>query len=425
MPDWSARLNELAVAAEVTGAVLGIWHDGETTIVPYGVLNAATGVETTADSLFQIGSISKPWTASMIVQLAAEERLRLDDPIVKLLPEAPVDPRITVRHLLTHTSGIDGDLFTDTGRGDDCLQRYVALLTGVDQLFEPGTAYSYCNAGFVLLGRLIEVLDGRTWDAALKARLVEPLGLTHTVTLPEEAILERAAVGHLATDGSRVKTWQLPRSIGPAGTISASAADLLEFARTHLTDERYAAMQEPQVPYAAGIGGFVDLGLTWRIYDWGGRRLFGHDGSTISQLAFLRVDPEARLVMCLLTNSGNGTRLFEPLASEVFTEYAGVPHPPAPQPIDGPVDDRHAGRYERASVRLDVAKRDDGLVMVYTATGDRLLFSEDPVHEYELRPTEPADGDHFVTRESAAHPWVPVTFTPAHVFTSGRVTPRR
>src|SRR5439155_18487277 len=107
--------------------------------------------------------------------------------------------------------------------------------------------------------RLIEVLDGRTWDESLKARMVEPLGLTHTVTLPEEAILERAAVGHLATDGSRVKTWQLPRSIGPAGTITASAGDLLEFARMHLDDERYAAMQEPQVPFAAGIGGFVDL----------------------------------------------------------------------------------------------------------------------------------------------------------------------
>src|SRR5687768_12567477 len=154
MPDWGERLRELAVAAEVTGAVLGIWRDGATTVVPYGALNAATGVETTEDSLFQIGSISKAWTASMIVQLAAEGRLRLDDPIVKLLPEAPVDRRVTVRHLLTHTSGIDGDVFTDTGRGDDCLERYVGLLGDVDQLFEPGTAYSYCNAGFVLLGRL-------------------------------------------------------------------------------------------------------------------------------------------------------------------------------------------------------------------------------------------------------------------------------
>ncbi|MFF0345349.1 serine hydrolase domain-containing protein [Kribbella sp. NPDC004875] len=423
--DWSARLNDLAVAAEVPGAVLGVWHDGETTITPYGVLNTATGVETTADSLFQIGSISKPWTATMIVQLAAEGRLRLDDPVVKLLPEAPVDDRITVRQLLTHTSGIDGDLFADTGRGDDCLQRYVALLTGVDQLFAPGTAYSYCNAGFVLLGRLIEVLDGRTWDESLKARLVEPLGLTHTVTLPEEAILFRAARGHVAADGAPVKTWQLPRSIGPAGTITASAGDLLEFARMHLTDDRYAAMQEPQVPSAGGIGGFVDLGLTWRIYDWDGRRIFGHDGSTISQLAFLRVDPDARLIMCLLTNSGNGTRLFEPLASEVFQHYVGVGHPAPPQPIDAPIDDRHVGRYERTSVRLDVVRRDDRLVLVEQATGDRLAFAEEPGHESELRPAEPADGDHFVTRYSPEHPWVPLTFRTSHLFTSGRFTPRR
>ena len=212
MPDWSARLSELAVAAEVPGAVLGIWRDGETTIAPYGVLNGGTGVGTTADSLFQIGSVTKPWTATMIVQLAAEGRLGLDDAVVKLLPEAPIDPRITVRHLLTHTSGIDGDVFTDTGRGDDCLERYVALLGDVDRLFEPGTAYSYCNAGYALLGRIIEVLDGRIWDESLRQRLIEPLGLTRTVTLPEEAILHRAAVGHLAADGTPVKAWQLPRA---------------------------------------------------------------------------------------------------------------------------------------------------------------------------------------------------------------------
>jgi CubicO group peptidase (beta-lactamase class C family) len=425
MPDWSVRLSELAVVAEVPGAVLGRWHDGETTITPYGVLNRATRTETTADSLFQIGSVSKSWTASMIVQLAAEGRIGLDDPIVKLLPEAPVDQRITVRQLLTHTNGIDGDLFTDTGRGDDCLERYVALLAGAEQLFEPGTAYSYCNAGFVLLGRLIEVLDGRTWDESLKARLVEPLGLTHTVTLPEEAILYRAARGHTAEDGTPVKTWQLPRSIGPAGLITASAGDVLEYARMHLDDRKYAAMQEPQVPFAGGIGGFVDLGLTWRIYDWGGRRIFGHDGSTISQTAFLRIDPEARFIMCLLTNSGNGTRLFEPLASEVFEQYVGVSHPAPPQPVDGPVDDRNVGRYERAGVRLDVVRRGDRLVLTEQATGDRLAFAEEPVHEYDALPTEPLDGDHFVTRYSPEHPWVPLTFTPTHLFTSGRVTPRR
>jgi CubicO group peptidase (beta-lactamase class C family) len=416
----------LAGTAKVPGAVLGIWHDGETTITPYGVLNVETGVETTADSLFQIGSISKPWTATMIVQLAAEGRLGLDDPVVKLLPEAPIDPRVTVRHLLTHTSGIDGDVFTDTGRGDDCVEKYVALLGDAELLYEPGTAYSYCNAGFVLLGRIIEVLDGMTWDEALKKRITEPLGLTHTVTLAEEAILHRAAVGHLATDGSLVKTWQLPRSIGPCGLITQSAGDLLRSAELHLTDDRYKDMQEQQVVNPGGAAGMTGVGLTWRIYDWQGRKLFGHDGTTISQLAFLRIDPEARLAVCLLTNSGNGPGLFEPLASEIFSHYVGVRHPAPPQPIDMPiVDDRHVGRYERAGVRLDVVRREDRLVVLAHATGDRLAFAEEPEHEYELFPTPPADGDHFVTRESPQNPWVPMTFRPDYLFTSGRVTPRR
>ncbi|MFI5731020.1 serine hydrolase domain-containing protein [Kribbella sp. NPDC051587] len=422
MPDWSARLSELAASAQVPGAVLGIWHDGEVTITPYGVLNAATGVEATADSLFHLGSISKAWTATMIVQLADEGRLDLDDAVVELLPEAPIDRRITVRHLLTHASGIDGDVFTDTGRGDDCVERYVALLAEVELLFEPGTAYSYCNAGFVVLGRIIEVLDDRSWDESLRARLIEPLELTKTVTLPEEAILHRAAVGHLDTTGAPVKTWQLPRSLGPAGLIAASAADLITFAREHLS--RYELMREPQGISTGDSGGFADVGLTWRLYDWDGHKLFGHDGATISQLAYLRIDPEAGVIMCLLTNSGNGNALFEPLATEVFTHYTGAAHPAAPQPIDVPVDDRHLGRYERASVRLDVVRRADGLWVQYQATGDRLAFAEQPVLEYELRPTEPADGNHFVVRDSPDHPWVPMTFTESHVLTSGRITPR-
>jgi CubicO group peptidase (beta-lactamase class C family) len=438
MPDWTARLEELAAESGVPGAVLGIWADGEQTIAPYGVLNRGTGVEVTADSVFQVGSITKTWTATMIVQLVAEGRLDLDDPVVKLLPEAPIDNRITVRHLLTHQSGVDGDLFTDTGRGDDCLQRYVALLADVDQLFEPGTAYSYCNAGFVVLGRIIEVLDGCTWDESLQARLVRPLGLTATMTLPEEAILHRNALGHVA-DGTPVKTWNLPRSIGPAGLITASAGDLLRFAQLHLDSDdalhpdsdgalhldSYGAMRTAQVAFPGGADGVEAIGLGWRLYDWSGRKLFGHDGTTISQVAFLRIDPEARLAVCLLTNSVNSPSLFNSLVSEVFTHHVGAAAPAAPEPVDGPVGgDEHVGVYERASVRLEVLRREDRLVMTYQATGDRLAFAEEPMLEYELRPTAPADGNHFVTRSAPNQPWTPVVFAPTQVFTSGRVTPR-
>ncbi|WP_328321762.1 beta-lactamase family protein [Kribbella sp. NBC_00382] len=422
MPDWNSRLEELAAGTAVPGAVLGILADGEQTIAPYGVLNRATGVEVTADSLFQVGSITKTWTATLIAQLVAEGKLSLDDPVVKLLPEAPIDARITVRHLLTHQSGIDGDLFTDTGRGDDCLERYVALLADVEQLFEPGTAYSYCNSGFVLLGRLIEVLDNCTWDESLTKRLVEPLGLTQTTTLPEQAILHRNALGHTA-DGVPVKTWNLPRSIGPAGLITQSAADLLTFAQLHL--DQYSEMRQPQVAVPGATGGFEAVGQAWRLYDWSGRKLFGHDGTTVGQLAFLRIDPEARLAVCLLTNSANAPALFDQLASEVFTHYVGAAVPLPPEPIDGiSAGEEHVGVYERASVRMEVVCRDDRLSLRYQATGDRLAFAEEPVVEYDLYPTIPADGNHFVARSAPDQPWTTVTFTPTYLFNSGRVTPR-
>ena len=95
--------------------------------------------------------------------------LRLSDP--------EVTRQVTVRHLLTHTSGIDGDVFTDTGRGDDCLERYVALLADVAQNHPLGATWSYCNSGYSLLGRIIEKVTGGTWDAALRERLFTPLGL--------------------------------------------------------------------------------------------------------------------------------------------------------------------------------------------------------------------------------------------------------
>jgi CubicO group peptidase (beta-lactamase class C family) len=435
-------LSDLASAAGVTGAVLGVWADAEQSIDAFGVLNRSTGVEVTPDAVFQIGSVTKLWTATMVTQLVDEGRVSLDTTIAELLPGVPIESAdaITVRHLLTHSSGIDGDVFTDTGRGDDCVERYVSLLASAQQVFAPGVAYSYCNAGFVVLGRIIEVLDGRTWDDSLRARLIEPLGLTSTVTLPEQAILHRAAVGHTST-GNPVHLWQLPRSIGPAGLITQSAADLLTFARAHLengssvfSSAAAAALIQPSVAIPAAAGGLTHVGLSWRIYDWSGRRVIGHDGLTMAQMSFLRIDPEAGLAVCLLTNSDNAPALAQSLISEVFEFHTGVgiPPPPAPAPgvewTDLPDAAGHLGRYERAGVAIDVALEGATATMTARATGDRLAIAEEPTHVYLLYPAD-RSGNRFVTQEADDQPWVPVTFarqpdwTP-YLFTSGRVTPK-
>src|SRR5213078_3078408 len=107
-----------------------VLQDGKITQAAAGVINLDTGVEATTDTLFQIGSISKVWTTTVIMQLADEGKLDLDAPVQTYLPgfkvaDPEVSAAVTLRHLLTHTSGIDGDHFEDFGRGDDCLERYV------------------------------------------------------------------------------------------------------------------------------------------------------------------------------------------------------------------------------------------------------------------------------------------------------------
>ena len=449
--NWTGRLNELTAEARVPGAVLGIWSGGQETVVASGMLNAATGVPVTADSLFQVGSITKIWTATMIMQLVDEGQLSLDTTVAEALPgvrlgTGDVGGQVTVRHLLTHTSGIDGDVFSDTGRGDECVERYVSLLAAIPSVFTPGAAYSYCNSGFVVLGRIIEVLDGQSWDESLRQRLSGPLAVTRTVTLPEEAILHRAAVGH-RRGGAPVDVWNLPRSVGPAGLISSTASDLLAFARLHLdggvtadgkrvvSEESVTAMRSAvaAIPEFSAPGSAIGLG--WRLSRWGGRSVIGHDGSTIGQSAYLRIDPEAGVAACLLTNATDPETLYRRVFDEVFGMLTGVTMPPPPGPAANgiraalaPTLEQHAGHYERVGRQFGVSVCDGQLRMVLAMTGNLATITASEPEELSLHPAD-ASGTQFVLRSRDEDPWVPLSFgrlddgTP-YLDTGGRLTPR-
>jgi dipeptidyl aminopeptidase/acylaminoacyl peptidase len=443
---WERRLAVLAARHKVPGAALGILRvhgDGrpdELAEAAWGYANYPAKIEATAGTLFQIGSITKVWTATLVMQLADEERLDLDAPVADVLPELKLaDPEVTkavtMRHLLNHTSGIDGDVFTDTGRGDDCLEKYVALLSDVKQNHPLGATWSYCNSGFVLAGRVVEKLTGRTWDAALRERICGPLALTHAVTLPEEALLHRTAAGHVDVTGDPVlaPAWQLPRSAGPAGLISATAADVLAFARMHLaggtapdgTRVLSAASAAAMTEFSADLPDRHTLGDSWGLgwirFGWDGRRLFGHDGSTIGQSAFLRVlfDPDrpgAGLAVTLLTNGGHARDLYQDLYAEIFAELAGLamPTPLAPPavPAANVREDiaAHLGTYEKASMRVEIfdgTDTTDGPALRTTTTGPLAELEPDPVQEYALAPVGP---DLWAVREPGTLTWTPVTF---------------
>jgi dipeptidyl aminopeptidase/acylaminoacyl peptidase/CubicO group peptidase (beta-lactamase class C family) len=450
---WERRLAVLAERHKVPGASLGILRlsaggrPDEVIESAYGYANFPAKIEATTDTLFQIGSMSKVWTATLAMQLVDEGKLDLDAPVADVLPElrladAEVAKTVTMRHLLNHTSGIDGDVFTDTGRGDDCVEKYVALLSEQKQNHPLGATWSYCNAGFVLAGRVIEKLTGLTWDAALRQKIYAPLGLKHTVTLPEEALLFRTAAGHVDVTGDPVlaQVWQLPRSLGPAGLICSTPADVLEFARMHLAGglaadgtrvlsaESAQAMTrlEAELPDKYSLGD--SWGIGWIRFDWDGRQLVGHDGNTIGQAAFLRVLPDpdntgAGLAVTMLTNGGHARDMYYELYREIFAELAGVEMPAAiePPPVSadkGPVQadiTPHLGSYERAGVLIEVlagpAKTStgeaEGPTLRTTVTGPIAEVIPDPVEEYAMTPVGP---DLWLVREPGTQTWAPVTF---------------
>jgi CubicO group peptidase (beta-lactamase class C family) len=435
---WQRRLAVLAERHKVPGASLGILRLGragrpdELVTAAYGYANFPAKIEATTDTLFQIGSMSKVWTATLAMQLVDEGKLDLDAPVAEVLPElrladGEVAKTVTMRHLLAHISGIDGDVFTDTGRGDDCVEKYVELMADVKQNHPLGATWSYCNAGFVLAGRVIEKITGLTWDGALREKIYAPLGLTHTVTLPEEALLFRTAAGHVDVSAEPVlaPVWQLPRSLGPAGLISSTPADVLAFARMHLTGglaadgtrvlsaASAAAMTEFQaeVPDKYILGD--SWGIGWIRFGWDGQRLVGHDGNTIGQAAFLRVLPEAGLAVTLLTNGGNTRDLYEDLYREIFAELAGVAMPtpitPPAEPVETDITP-HLGNYERAGVVMEIlASTDDiaGPALRTTLTGPLAELTPEPAHTY---PMHAIGQDLYVIREPEAQSWVPLTF---------------
>ena len=378
-----SRLEELAGRHKVVGASVAV-SQGEVLVqAATGLTNQRTGVEVTTDTIFQIGSISKSYTAILVMQLVDEGLVDLDHPVGEYLTGfKTADPdssaRVTIRQLLSHTSGIDGDVFEELGRGDDCVERYVDAMSGLAHTNPVGSFFSYCNSGYVLLGRLIEHFREVTWDAALAKYLLGPLGATDTVTLADEAILRRAAIGHIPSgpDGAMelAPSWFFSRALGPAGVIAAPAAEVLAFARLLIDDGKAAdgtqvlspasvkAMRQLEVtipdPYTLGDG----WGLGVILYRLGSPLVIGHDGTTIGQNAYLRIVPEKDLAVTLLTNGGGAGALFDALVRPILSDLAGAELGPAPQLPSEPVAAdtmSFVGAYERSGVRMEISTDQD------------------------------------------------------------------
>ncbi len=408
---WQSLLDDLAKKYGVPGASLGVLTDGEIKTAATGVVNMQTQAPVSVDTLFQVGSTTKAYVGTLVMQLVDEGKLELDQPAVDVIPDLQFGPdeegrQVTIRQLLAHTSGLVGDEFgnfpasDDWGRGEDAVERYVAeACPTLPRLAPPDATMSYNNAGYVTLGRVIEILRGKPFAQAMKVHLLAPLGASRSATLPEEAIMHSVAIGHTPNPENLEEPvvaplWQLPTAYAPAGALlCATATDVLRFAQLHLNDGQsedgtqllssrsIKEMRERQIEVPVPNGLNVDgWGLGFMLFEWSGARGFGHNGDTIGQHCEFRVFPDKEIAFVLLVNGGlKATEFADEVTDEVLQELADINVPTLPTEAVQ-VDDLSgfAGTFSTPNVVIETKVIDDQLLLDMTPQGAAAALSSIP-----------------------------------------------
>ena len=378
------RIAEILSEYRMPGAAVGILHQGEPTELVYGVKDIATQEPVTPGTVFQCGSLTKSWTALAFMQLVDEGTANLDEPVRTYLPEFMVaDPgvsaRVTPRHLLNHTNGIE-EAYGDPGESEDVCERMVEAIADAPQVSPLGYTHGYSAAlGYAILARILEVNDGKPWDRLMADRLFAPMGLDSTNTWRENVDPARAARGHLirSLDEQPIPTPvdYLPRAFGPGGGITSAAREILALAYVFLSgglapnghrilsETRVREMMTSRVPIPDPylLGPEWALGLV--VSDWHGHTVYGHDGSTIGQNARMRILPDEDLALVLLTNGDPRESLYQRIFDVILTDLGTVtvPPPPDPDPTFSLDPERYVGVYERPGTRFEVTTEGGGL----------------------------------------------------------------
>jgi len=373
----AARVRELSAEYGIPSAAIGVLRDGKVTDVAVGVTSVETGEPATVETVYQCGSMTKTWTALALMQLVDEGKVCLDEPVRAWLPDFRVaDPEVTAeltpRHLLYHTNGIE-ESFGDPGEGEDVYERMVANIAGAPQVHPLGHTHGYSAAlGYAILARVMEVADGKRWDAIMTDRLFDPLGLTGTNSWHARVDRRRAATGHLVRsldEGPIVSPVDhLPRAYGPGGNVTSTIREVLAMAHVFLdggcapngsrvvSAASLREMMESRVPVPDPylFGPAWALGLI--VCDWHGETVYASDGSTIGQNARLRILPESNTAIAMLTNGGPRESFYRKVFNEILTGLGAVTIPdlPAPDPTLALDLSRYEGVYGRPGTHYEV-----------------------------------------------------------------------
>ncbi|MFE9450987.1 serine hydrolase domain-containing protein [Streptomyces sp. NPDC006739] len=366
------RLDALARTHRVPGAQLAVHTGTDVLTLHTGTADDATGVAFTTDTAVPLGSLTKPYTAALVLLLADDGDLDLDEPAAEYLPELRELGEVTIRHLLSHTGGLPTGPDSDTAARTTASRYLSAVCTARDALFPPGTDFSYSNAGYVAAGRLVEEVTGMPWHEAVRAVLLEPLG-TVPAFLGDRAPARPVAAGHAlntATGRTRPARQNLAPLEAPAGALMASAADLCAFGgalvgrSTVLPPAVAKEMRRPEP--GARPGTLADgWGPGLALYGQDDHLWCGHDGNAQGTSCHLRAEPDSGVVVAFTGNAGGATALWRDLTDDL-ARITGVRVPTAPapaladprRPAAAPGD--CAGTYLNGRTEYRVAPAPDG-----------------------------------------------------------------
>ena len=396
----------------IPGVAFGVRKNGTVLLRGFGVTNVDDPQPITSDTVFPLASISKTVAATAVMRLVEQGRIDLDTPVQRYIPTFRIQDEaasrtITIRHLITHTPGFEGQL-TTVDRGLASLEYFAdTTIRDLPLLAPPGAIWSYNNAGFTLLGRVIEVVTGRDIHNALREQVFTPLQLTRSFTRIGDAVTYRFAQGHAGGAGGRAqisRPFSLSSSV-TAGGVAMSISDLLSYAEFHLGEGTGArasvlsrasieAMRVPQLKKAPTEDA---IGISWQLRPIGGVMTQMHGGTAgAGHRLLLEVVPERRLAFGILTNHADGWRLVEEVERAVLNTYENLSLSPS-QPIvhrgiseammthatpltTQPDPAQYAGAYRRTPGGVTNVRVENGAIMVGGGGGGgggggtRLLF---------------------------------------------------
>lgn len=333
------KTEEIMHGAKIPGVALGILYDGEVLSTGLGVTSVENPLTVDDQTLFQIGSVTKTVVATAVMCLVEHKIVDLDKPVKHYLPELKLSDKqtneeITLRSILTHTCGFTGDYFRDFGYGDDALSKIVEEIKELPQNYPMGKYFSYCNSGYYVAGRVLEVVTGKTFESAIKELVFEPLGMQHAFFFPWDVMTHRFVVGHHEDQGTLTiaEPWQIGRASHPAGGIITNVRELLKYARFHCGDgttdrgQRILSQESLRQLHTPGIriNPATRIGLSWFVSSIDEVTLIAHGGGTNGQICELVIAPEKGFATVALTNALSGSAVTSIFSKLSFEEFLGL-----------------------------------------------------------------------------------------------------